>query len=97
MQQHIEQIRDAKINSGSQEQTGLATSEIPCVDATPQETHGSPAGTISPLTYAEMIKKKKMIHNSSSSKEDSFERSTKKAGRKSRKEIREEVAERLKM
>lgn len=97
VQQYIEQIADAEINSGSQEQTGLATSEIPCVDANLQETHGSPASAISPLSYAEMIKKKKLIDNLGSSEEDSFERSTKKAGRKSPKEIREEEAERLKM
>jgi len=97
VQQYIEQIADAEINSGSQEQNGVATSEIPCVDATPQETHGSPIGAISPLSYAEMIKKKKLIDSPGSSEEDSFELATKNAGRKSRKEIKEEEAERLKM
>ena len=38
-----------------------------------------------------------MVDSSGSSDEDSFEQSSKKAGRKSRKEIREEEAERLKM
>jgi len=97
VQQYIEQIADAKINSGSQEQTGVANLEIPCVDANPQETHGSPTVAISPLSYAEMIEKKTLIDSPGSSEENSFERSTKKAGRKSRKEIKEEEAERLKM
>jgi len=35
VQQYIEQIVDAEINSVSQEQTGVATSKIPYVDATP--------------------------------------------------------------
>jgi len=42
-----------------------------------------------------MIKKKKLIDNLGSFEEDSFEQSTKKVGRNSCKEIREEEVERL--
>lgn len=69
----MEQIENAEINSGPQEQMGEATTEIPYVDATQQENQDPPAGTISPPSYAEMTKKKKLIYSPGSSKEDSFE------------------------
>ena len=43
-----------------------------------------------------MVESKKVVESSRSSNEDTFEQSSKKIGRKSRKEIRQEEAERLK-
>ena len=60
------------------------------------ELHNSSVGANSPPSYAEILKKK-LIDTSSSSEEDSIEQFTKKVGRNSRKEIREEEVERLKM
>jgi hypothetical protein len=57
---------------------------------------GSPLGNSSSPSYAEMIKKKP-LETSGSSEEESFERPSKRAGRKSHKEAREEEAERQKM
>jgi hypothetical protein len=57
-----------------------------------EETHSSsPIGISLPPSYAEMIKKKPM-ETFGSSEEESFERPSKRAGRKSHKEAREEEA-----
>ena len=61
-----------------------------------QEIHKSPSRLSSSPSYIEILKKK-VVDSSGSSNDDSFEHSSKKTGRKSRKEIREEEAERLKM
>ena len=57
---------------------------------------GSPIEVFSSPSYEEMIKKKP-LETSGSSEEESFERPSKRAGRKSHKEAREEEAERQKM
>ena len=61
-----------------------------------QELHKSPTGVTSSPSYAKILKNKQ-VDASSSSEEYSIEQITKKVGRKSRKEAREEEAERLKM
>ena len=53
-------------------------------------------GATPPPSYAEIIKKKQG-DNSGSFEEDSIEQITKHGGRKSRKEVREKEAKRLKM
>ena len=68
--------------------------ENPMEDLTMQEPINSPVGVNSPLSYADVLKKK-LVESSGSSGEDEY--FTKKVGRKARKEIREEEAERLKM
>jgi hypothetical protein len=57
---------------------------------------GSPIGASSSPSYADIIKKKPP-EISGSSEDESFERPSKRAGRKSHKEAREEEAERQKM
>ena len=56
----------------------------------------SPTGAKSSPSYADMAKKKK-IDSSGSSSDDSIDKLSKNTGRKSKKEAREEEAERLKM
>ena len=56
-----------------------------------KEIHNSPSIPSSSPSYAEILKKK-VVYLSGSSDEDTFEQSSKKTGRKSRKEIREEEA-----
>ena len=96
VQQNMEQTTDAEINSGSQQQTVEAISETPGIEAIQQENQGPLVGTTSPPSYAEMTKKKKLIDSPGSFEDEPFEQSNKKAGRKSRKEIKEEEVERLK-
>ena len=76
--------------SDTEENSGKVEIVVPCVA---QEIPIKPS--ISP-SYVEILKKN-MVDSFGSSDEDSFEQSSKKAGRKSHKEIREEEAERLKM
>ena len=57
---------------------------------------GASQGSPSNPSYAE-ITKKNLADNSYSSEDETFERPSKRAGRKSYKEVREEEAERLKM
>ena len=96
MQQSDELIDEGEVNIGSQEQFGLVIFEINCANAILKEIHKSPSGAISPPSYTQILKKK-LVDTSGSSKEYYIEQITKKAGRKSRKDIREEEAERLKM
>ena len=63
----------------------------PCVAPILQENLNSPANPSSSPSYVEILKKK-MVDFFGSSDEDTFEQSSKKGGRKSRKEIREEEA-----
>ena len=70
--------------------------QSPCVDSILQENHKSPSRLSSSPSYAKVLKEK-LVDSSGSSDEDSIEQSSKKVGRKSRKEIREEEAVRLKM
>ena len=60
------------------------------------ELHNSSTGANSPPSYAEILKKKS-IETYGSLEEDSIEQFSKKVGRKSQKEAREEEAKRLKM
>ena len=78
------------------EQYGTANLELPNVGATLQQNHPSLNGAKPSPSYAEIIKKKS-VDSSGSSEKDSIEQISKKAGRKSRKEAREEEVERLKM
>ena len=87
---------EGEVNSGPHEQSRTTTLEIPYADVNLHELHNSPIGLISSPSYAEILKKK-LIDTCGSSEEDSIEQITKKVGRKSRKEVREEEAERLKM
>ena len=87
---------EGEVIFGTHEQSGPVLLETPCVDAILQEIHQSSTGGTSSPSYAEILKKKS-VDTSSSAEEDSIEQSTKKASRKSRKEVREEEAERLKM
>jgi hypothetical protein len=69
-------------------------------DKSPEESSplqvGSSGGVPSPPSYAEMTRKKSP-EISGSSKDETFERPSKRAGRKSHREAREEEAERQKM
>ena len=96
VQQSYVHIDEGEVNIEPQNQCGPLLFEIPCVDASFQEIHKSPSGTISSPSYAEILKKKP-VDTYGSSKEYSREQFTKNASRKSRKEIREEEVERLKM
>ena len=60
-----------------------------------QEIHNSPLKPSTSPSYAEILKKK-VVDSYGSSDKDTFEQSSKKIGRKSRTEIREEEVERLK-
>ena len=82
MQQSDVHIDEGEVNIGSQEQSGLVLFEIPCIDAILREIHKSPPGAIYSPSYAEILKKKS-VDTSGSSEEDSIEKITKKAGRKS--------------
>ena len=90
------QNEDPKVNTGSMEQDGTTNSELPSVDESLQEYHSSPNRANSSPSYAK-IAKKMLADSSGSSYEDSFEQISNKAGRKSRKEAREEEDDRLKM
>ena len=75
---------------------GATNSELPSVGATLQQNLPSPNGANPSPSYAKIIKKKP-IDSSGSSDKDSIENFSKKASRKSRKDVREEEAERLNM
>ena len=92
VQQSDVHIDESEVNIGSQEQFGPILFEIPCANAILQEIHKSPSSAISSPSYTE-IPKKKPIDTSGSSEEDSIEKITKKAGRKSQKDMTEEEAE----
>ena len=79
---------DGEVNRGSQETKPIFL-ETPSVDAIMQDIHKSPVGTISSPSYADVLKKKS-VETSGSLEEDSIEKFTKKVGRKSRKEVKEE-------
>jgi hypothetical protein len=64
-------------------------------EGAPKQVEAS-QGTPPNPSYAE-ITKKKHVDSAGSSEDETFERSSKRAGRKSRKELREEEAERLKV
>ena len=85
-------INDSAKNNGNIE----IPVPIPCVVPTLQENLNSPANPSSSPSYAEILKKN-MVDFSGLSDEDTFEQSSKKGGRKSYKEIREEEVEHLKM
>ena len=95
LQQVEVQDDDPKFNTGSMEQAGAANSKLPSVGESLQEDHPSPNRAKTP-PYAE-ITKNKPTDSSGSSDEDSIEQLSKKASRKSRKEAREEEANRLTM
>ena len=78
------------------EQDGQTNSELPSVSESLQEDHPSANRTKSYPSYIE-IDKKNSTDSFGSSDEDSIEQLSKKAGRKSRKEAREEEADSLKM
>ena len=84
------------MNTGPWEKSRTRTSEISCVYVILQENHDTPKSATPSPSYAEIIKKK-LVDSSGSSSEDSIEQIAKKEGRKSRKEVREEEEERLKM
>ena len=92
----IVQEEEVEVNIVPREKYGTTISEIPCIDAILQEKHDSPTCATPSPYYAEIIKKK-LVDMSGSSEEDSIEKITKKASRKSRKEVREEETERLNM
>ena len=75
--------------------TGANCSQLPR-DYELHQNIPSPNGAKYSPSYAD-IAKKKQIDSPGSSGDDSIEKLSKKAGRKSRKEAREEEAERLKM
>ena len=78
------------------DQFGESNSELPSVGESLQQNHPSPNIAKSSPSYAEIIKKKP-TDRSGSYDEDSIEQFSKKAGRKSQKEAREEEEKRLKM
>ena len=68
--------------------------ETPTKDLSMQEPLNSPVGVNSPPSYADVLKKKSVESLGSLGEDELF---SKKVGRKTQKEIREEEAERLKM
>ena len=76
----------------SKDLSGTSFSDPPLEGVSP---HSPPVDATSPPSYADIARKKNGA-SSSSSDDDSFEQFFKKIGRKSKKEIREEEAERLK-
>ena len=88
-----EQIFEDEANPSLMVTPGAVYTDVPKDCELQQNT--SPNDIKSSPSYAE-ITKKKPVDNSSSSDEDSIEKTSKK-GRKSRKYVREEEAERLKM
>ena len=90
------QNEDPKVNIGSMEQDGAVNSKLPSVGESLQEDHSSPNRAKSPPSYVE-ITKKKLTNISGSSNEDSIEQLSKKTGRKTQKEAREEEDDILKM
>ena len=95
MQHAEEQNYEAKANPSLMDSIGVVYIEIPR-DGEFLQQNPSPNGTKTSPSYAE-ITKKKPVDSSRSSNEDSIEQFSKKAGRKSRKEVREEEEERLNM
>ena len=93
MQQPEVHKYDGEVNRGSKE-TELVFLETPSVDAIMQDIHKSHVGTTSSPSYANALKNKSIESFGSSEDDEQF---TKRAGRKSQKEIREEEAGRLKM
>ena len=83
---------DSEGNTIPKEHAGPSLSAPP-LDGGPPYT--SPIDASSPLSYADITRKKQVV-SSGSSNDDSFEQLSKKAGRKSKKEIREEEFERIK-
>ena len=84
------------VNIGSMEQAGESISELPSVGESRQDDNPSPNRAKTPPSYAK-ITKKKLTDSSGSSDDDSIEQLSKKGGRKSRKEAREEEADKQKM
>ena len=82
-----------ELNTGTLEQFEVSNSKFPREGDPLQH---SPIGVNASPSYAD-ITRKKQVESSGSSEDDSIEQLSKKAGRKSRKETREEEAERLKM
>ena len=107
VQKFEEHELDSEVISTSQEQVGLSPPRegvlsIPiCASPSPSTIHGeggpshSPIRSSSPPSYADITRKKQPV-SLGSSEDDTFEQHSKK-GRKSKKEIREEEAERLKV
>ena len=87
---------EGEVNFGPQEHSGPVILEIPCADAILQELHKSPTCVTSSSSYVKILKNKS-VDTSGSLEEDSIDKFTKKSGRKSRKEVIEEEAERLNM
>ena len=83
--QHLDGIEKDFVDAGS-------IHSIPIMDGDPP----LPVGDCSPPSYAD-IARKKPAESSNSSDENSIEQLSKKGGRKSKKELREEEAERLKI
>ena len=92
----IEQDEDVEVNTKPLDQSGTINSELPSVGAILLENRPFQNGANPSPSYVEIIKKKP-VDSYGSSEEDSIEKNSKKAGWKSRKEAREEEAERLKM
>ena len=89
MQQFDGHELEYEVNTVSKDQVGPSPQ-----DGCP--SHTSPIGARYPPSYAD-ITRKKQATNSGSFDDDSIEQLSKKAGRKSKKEVQEEEAERLKM
>ena len=85
-----------EVNTGPLEQCRTPNSKLPSVGVILQEIHPSPNGANPSSSYAEILKKN-LVVSSGSFDDDSIEKISKKEGRKSRKEDREEETERLKM
>ena len=84
-----------EVNTRPLEQYRTPNSELPSVGTILQEIHPSPNGANPSSTYAEILKKNPIV-SFGSSDDDSIEKISKKVGKKSWKEVREEEDERLK-
>ena len=96
MQCFNEHDDEMAVNTEPLEQFGIPNSEFPSGGVILQEIHPSPIGANPSSSYAEILNKNPTI-SSGSFDDDSIEKISKKAGRKSRKEAREEEAKRLNM
>ena len=89
------EVVESEVTIGSQESYPLPFQYL-CADPIIQEMHKFPPRSSSSPSCAEILKKK-LVDSSGSSNEDSIEQSSKNAGRKSHRGLREEEMERLKM
>ena len=82
----IEKDEEVEVNTKLREQSGTTNSELPSVGAILQEIHPSQNGANPSSSYVEILKKYLVVILGSFD-DDSIEKISKKAGRKSKKDV----------